>query len=701
MKRKNILKFVSLLGIGSFVMLAAASCTSATTPTPNPEPKPTPNPEPKPNPMPNPGGGDMNNPPSGGMNGGDTNPGNDGGMDNAAQQLAATRTALTNLLSSKNANVEMYSDYAKIKNDLTAAYTTAETALQNQATTLEQVKNATSTLQAAIAKAANDKKTFDDQNSDLVTAYEELKVTLQNQSIVLEKLSDPQYESIKKHITSLYHAGTLITTKTLDPSNGDKPKAEEVTSANNGIKNAINETTLTNWKNNADKFYKNFDKNKLSKDKLKSVDASNNQSQPINYSFVAFSSDLTTTSGSQTDFPNWNFAQRKVWTSEGQNGGSTILVETPISKTDVSWIYNLKGTGTKYTLDFNYYGPSTAYLYFPYKLVKTTDAAKVALQYKLNNGAQKLIQFAPSSTTTDMPSTREPTSPRSSSLELVNDQNTQTSNQTDLNSSANKTPTVADINVAKVTLTDLNFGQNTIELSLPEGDKVSPMIGNIYITSNDQNNDKVYDDIFGNTQKTIDNKKSVTVDLLTGYSLVSGWSTYVGQFKKVSTTGQAPFEETNPNYLIGFIGGSNQRLANNVSTPVRNPSTRGATRTLTIYVNAPETGEYYIKGSYLTNTARRLKLSTSSTDSSTVTITNLMKANWNTLGNFDTSNKTQTTVENSGADYNMHRTLTLKKGLNKIVVASGTNSGSGDAPYIGNLTFTLSSAANNDDSTEV
>ncbi|SYV94468.1 VlhA1.08 variable lipoprotein family protein N-terminal domain protein [Mycoplasmoides gallisepticum] len=64
MKRKNILKFVSLLGIGSFVMLAAASCTTPVNPTPNP----TPNPEPKPNPMPN--------PPSGGMNGGDTNPGN-------------------------------------------------------------------------------------------------------------------------------------------------------------------------------------------------------------------------------------------------------------------------------------------------------------------------------------------------------------------------------------------------------------------------------------------------------------------------------------------------------------------------------------------------------------------------------------------------------------------------------------------------
>ncbi|UQZ95757.1 hypothetical protein F9C22_03310 [Mycoplasmoides gallisepticum] len=76
MKRKNILKFVSLLGIGSFVMLAAASCTSATTPTPNPEPKPDP----------------MPNPPSGGMNGGNTNPGNGGGMDNSAQQLAAVKT---------------------------------------------------------------------------------------------------------------------------------------------------------------------------------------------------------------------------------------------------------------------------------------------------------------------------------------------------------------------------------------------------------------------------------------------------------------------------------------------------------------------------------------------------------------------------------------------------------------------------------
>ncbi|SYV94142.1 lipoprotein and hemagglutinin (VlhA) family protein, partial [Mycoplasmoides gallisepticum] len=163
MKRKNILKFVSLLGIGSFVMLAAASCTSATTPTPNPEPKP--------------------NPPSGGMNGGNTNPGGGQGMmDSAAQELTAARTALTSLLASKNANVEMYSDYAKIKNDLTAAYTTAKSTSDNTSAALEQVKSATSTLQTAIDKAASDKNDFNNQNADLVSAYTSLKDAVKSET---------------------------------------------------------------------------------------------------------------------------------------------------------------------------------------------------------------------------------------------------------------------------------------------------------------------------------------------------------------------------------------------------------------------------------------------------------------------------------------------------------------------------------------
>ncbi|SYV94607.1 Mycoplasma haemagglutinin, partial [Mycoplasmoides gallisepticum] len=89
----------------------------------------------------------------------------------------------------------------------------------------------------------------------------------------------------------------------------------------------------------------------------------------------------------------------------------------------------------------------------------------------------------------------------------------------------NPTPTVADINIAKVTLSNLNFGTNTIEFSVPttakEGtSKVAPMIGNMYITSNDQNQRKIYNEIFGNTSN---GSTSVTVDLLKGYSLASGW----------------------------------------------------------------------------------------------------------------------------------------------------------------------------------
>ncbi|MES3497618.1 FIVAR domain-containing protein, partial [Mycoplasmoides gallisepticum] len=182
MKRKNILKFVSLLGIGSFVMLAAASCTSATTPTPNPEPKPNPNPEPKPDPMPN--------PPSGGMMGGDTNPGNGGGMDNSAQQLSAAKTALTNLLNDQTEKVGLYNDYAKIKDQLAKAYTAAKEISDKSDATLQEVNNAKTTLETAITTAANSKTSFDEKNPKLIKAYNALKQTLKNEEAVLDGLTD-------------------------------------------------------------------------------------------------------------------------------------------------------------------------------------------------------------------------------------------------------------------------------------------------------------------------------------------------------------------------------------------------------------------------------------------------------------------------------------------------------------------------------
>ncbi|AAP56691.1 VlhA.5.06 variable lipoprotein family protein [Mycoplasmoides gallisepticum str. R(low)] len=698
MKRKNILKFVSLLGIGSFVMLAAASCTSATTPTPNPEPKP--------DPMPNPPSGGMNggntptpnpNPPSGGMNGGDNNPGNDGGMDNAAQQLAAARTALTTLINGETANLASYEDYAKIKNELTAAYETAKAVSAKTGATLNEVNEAKTTLDAAILKAASAKNDFDNKNQPLVTAYNNLKTTLQSKTTSLEGLSENKYSSIKNHLSKLFDTGSAITARTLDPTNGERPTLEKVNEANNGIKMAISFDSLKKWKNNADKF-NDFEKKPLSKTQLSTgTDSAHNQEQPANWSFAGYSVDLTTRStGNSQNLPNLNFAQRKVWTSENQPTGKTALVSSPVSSTDVSWIYSLAGEGTKYTLSFEYYGPDTAFLYFPYKLVKQADSSSVALQYSLNKTSSKLINFEPAKT---MPTnadqsengvaTTSTTEGRSSSEVLVADEVAAVNNE------MNPTPTVSDINIAKVTLSGLTFGENTIEFSVPTN-KVAPMIGNMYLTSNSGSQGKIYNEIFGNTSNSSDNSTSVTVDLLTGYSLASGWSTYIGEFKQLMDTqmGESSDSQTRkPSYLVGFIGGPGSRGLTNVDNPIESPSTRNSKRTLTIYVSAPRAGDYYISGSFIsTNTSNRLlKFSMDNNDSNSVTINVKAKSNWNALDTFNTGDMSNTNVVQN----QMMRALNLKEGVNKIVI-----SGDNHTPYIGNLTFTLNATPSSNTESE-
>ncbi len=669
-------------------MLAAASCTSATTPTPNPTPKP--------DSMPNPGGG---------MNGGNTNRGNGGGMmgDNPnpgnttpEQQLAAARKTLTDLLGTENTNVAFYADYAKIQSTLNAAYMTAKTASENTSASLENLRSASTTLQAAIDKAASDKRAFDSANQSLVTAYNNLKTTLQFKTTSLEGLSENKYSGIKNHLSKLFDRGSAITAKTLDPTSGERPTLEKVNEANNSIKMAISPESLKKWKDNADKFNE-FEKNPLSKEKLSTgTDSAHNQEQPANWSFAGYSVDLTTGSDSNSqNLPNWNFAQRKVWTSEGQQHGRTVLVSSPVSSTDVSWIYSLAGEGTKYTLTFEYYGPDTAFLYFPYKLVKQADSSSVALQYSLNKTSSKLINFEPAETVStnadeseNEVATTSTTEARSSSENLVADEVATSNNE------MNPTPTVSDINIAKVTLSGLTFGENTIEFSVPTN-KVAPMIGNMYLTSNSESQVKIYNEIFGNTSNSSDNSTSVTVDLLTGYSLVSGWSTYIGEFKQLMDTqmGTSSDSQTRkPSYLVGFIGGPGRRQLVNNSNKIQSPQTNSQQRTFTIYVNAPQDGDYYISGSYLTSDDRQLMFSSPTGDSTSsmnnVTLTIQGKRNWTTLGAFNT--QTNTNIVNpsnlSSGMQNAHTTLHLKKGLNKVVISGVSN---GDTPYIGNLTFTL------------
>ncbi|SYV94466.1 Mycoplasma haemagglutinin, partial [Mycoplasmoides gallisepticum] len=86
------------------------------------------------------------------------------------------------------------------------------------------------------------------------------------------------------------------------------------------------------------------------------------------------------------------------------------------------------------------------------------------------------------------------------------------------------TATVDSINIAKVTLSNLNFGANKIEFSVP-AEKVAPMIGNMYLTSSadEANKQKIENSIFGNSVTTENNRTIISVDALSGYSLASDW----------------------------------------------------------------------------------------------------------------------------------------------------------------------------------
>ncbi|WP_208964889.1 FIVAR domain-containing protein [Mycoplasmoides gallisepticum] len=634
MKRKNILKFVSLLGIGSFVMLAAASCT---TPTPNPTPNP--------------------NPPSGGMNGGDTNPGDGQGMMNAAsQELVAARMGLTTVFDSKAKNLGLYIDYKKTQDTLTKAYDAAKTVLDNSSSTTQNLNEAKTRLETAIRAAATSKQTFDEQHAELVKVYKELKTTLSNETATLAPYADAQYAGIKMHLSGLYDAGKVITTKTLEPVEGDPLTADAVMMANTKIVEAIKDEVLNPQKENATKLADSFFKQVLVKEKITGVEEAHNKAQPANYSFVGYSVDITGTATGQTSIPNWDFAQRTIFTngdeprsvSNTPADGQTMA--QPLS--NVSWIYSLAGTGAKYTLDFTYYGPSTGYLYFPYKLVNASDQVKLGLEYKLNDAT-------------------EPSAITFGSEQTMN----------------GKTPTVNDINVAKVTLANLNFGSNKIEFSVP-AEKVSPMIGNMYLSSSPNNWNKIYDDIFGNSVTTKNNRTIISVDALNGYSLASDWSTFIAEYSGAGLTLDNQNVSNQKYYLIGYVGGTSSR--NDMMVPKNNVqkfplASNTSNRNYIFYVNAPKAGAYYIKGVFASRDPRDLKFSTGDMSSNNVTIKQLSTENLTTLRTFDTSATTGATRDTTVSD---RKTLTLVEGLNKIVV-SGATANIGSAPNFGYLEFIL------------
>ncbi|QMT98432.1 FIVAR domain-containing protein [Mycoplasma tullyi] len=631
MKRRNILKFVSLLSAGSFVMLAAASCTQPNNTNQNPNSGSTP-----------------------------TTP------TDPSQELAAAKTALSLLLDTKNQNIQMYVDYAKIQDTLIKAYDTAKDVLDDTASTTQNLKDATTVLESAISTAEKAKTDFDTKNSALVTAYNSLKESLKVEDTILASVEEANYSAIKENLVALYSQAKAIVKTTLDPITGNIPQAKSVMDISQPLANAIMRNNA--WKQNADNLVNSFIKQTLVKKDLTGV--SQTAEQPGNYSFVGYSVDV--------DNANWSFAKRQVWSSLVDHLAPAVADDenkpvTPL--TDVSWIYSLAGDNAKYTLNFRYFGAQqqTAYLYFPYKLVKTGDSSTVGLQYSLNGGEAQQISFAESSGAGASDDSGGESQAMPSSAHM------------------NSTPTVDDIKVAKIALSNLKFNSNTVEFSVPSG-KVAPMIGNMYITSSDkvENKDKIYSDMFGNTYNKETDPTAVTVDLLKGYSLATSYNIFVQQFKNLM---QDNNQISKPVYLVGFIGGAQTRFQNKMISEFTNskdnPNKNDGERTFTIYVNAPQAGNYYISGSYITTQREPRSVRFEAKDKSTnsVAITVMSDTNFETLKTFDTSSTLTTVISQ-----NSNKTLNLQKGLNKIVITSVDGK---DTPFIGNLTFTLMGEAAN------
>ncbi|WGG25059.1 hypothetical protein P0D28_01870 [Mycoplasmoides gallisepticum] len=620
-KKRIILKTISLLGTTSFLSIGISSCMSITK--------------------------------------------KDAKPNNGQTQLQAARMELTDLINAKARTLASLQDYAKIEASLSSAYSEAETVNNNLNATLEQLNMAKTNLESAINQANTDKTTFDNEHPNLVEAYKALKNTLEQRGTNLEGLSSTSYNQIRNNLVDLYNKASSLITKTLDPLNEEMLlDSNEITTANKNINNTL--STINEQKTNADALANSFIKEVIQNNKQSFVGMfTNTNVQPSNYSFVAFSADVTPV--------NYKYARRTVWDGDGPS--SRILANTN-SITDVSWIYSLAGTNTKYQFSFSNYGPSTGYLYFPYKLVKTADANNIGLQYKLNNGNVQQVEFATSTSAN--------------------------------NTTANPTPAVDEIKVAKIVLSGLRFGQNTIEFSVPNGtEKVAPMIGNIYITSsNDEANKKqIYDSIFGNSVTTENNRTIISVDALNGYSLASDWSTYIAEYSGAGLTLNNENKADEKFYLIGFVGGTSERNINSITNQAEEnvhklPSsvTNQNSRTYTFYVNAPKAGAYYIKGVFASRDRRDLKFSTGDMSSnSNVTVKQLSTGNLTTtLKTFDTSATAGSTkVTTDPAD---RKTLTLVEGLNKIVVSGTTNEN--HAPFVGNLTFTLNNVQTTSDTSE-
>ncbi|MDC4181757.1 hypothetical protein [Mycoplasma bradburyae] len=613
-KTKKLLQLSFSLGFLATTALVATSCKQPATVAPKPA-----------NPMQagNGSGSGITTPGSGET----TQPGNGSGSGTGATTPDNTeaKTQLESVIISEMQKLAMYDDYSTIKSTLAQAYNNAKAIVNKSGVTNDELTSAKSALEAAINKANNDKTKFDSDNIELVNAYKALKEKVASEQTSLALITESKYNPIKEYIANLFTQAKTIISDTLQANN--KPDAANITNLKNNIYSVISK--LAEEKQKLDE-YLNFKLFKIS-DEMFSGDFKYTKKSANAQKIVGFSSDFNNDVDSGAGATQWRSAYRII--DKDETNSEQV--------TNVRWIYSLETqTGenkmpASFDISFEYYGGKTATLYLPYKLVKANQSNdNISLKYKLNDNE-----------------------------ELKN---------VDVSKAK-----VDSIEVAKVQLTGLNFGNNKISF-MTESGKSAPMIGNIYIAANDTTADAVYNNIFGNQIDSM-NPNKITVDFAKGYGLANKGFRVISGSSNVSTnitkfTGKLePSEVSSTYYLIGYLG----RYAPN------SPNNDANVRSYTFYVNVPVTGSYNISGYYNSGEDGRglsfWKESFGATGEGNEAKFDIPRtANWtDTLKSFNENQKT------SGS----WGSLNLTKGLNKIIV-SGKNKNK-EAPNLGNVTFTL------------
>ncbi|MDC4182793.1 Vmc-like lipoprotein signal peptide domain-containing protein [Mycoplasma bradburyae] len=602
-KTKKLLQLSFSLGFLATTALVATSCNQPKTVTP----KPT-----NPTPM---------QPGNGSGSGTTTTPGigetmqlgngSGSGTGTTTADNSEAKNQLKALIDGKDAKLAMYDDYSMIKTTLANAYATAKTIDDKADATKDELTTAKTTLETAISKAATDKTKFDNTNKSLVDTFISLKMTFKSINLTdsLSTLGDDSiYDGIRNNVNKKYNAVKSIIDSGVQR---EGLKETDLSVASEALISSISK--IEEEKNDVKK-YTSF---KLFKIEDKNFKGSNLYSSlsPSTQSIVAYSQDFNNSeSGKQ-----WKYAKRMV--EENADNSDNL--------TDVRWIYNLNSqttanntTPASYEVGFTYYGGSNATLYFPYKLIKEEDKSKLSLKYKLNDN---------------------------------------TINDVDVSQAK-----VDEISVAKIDLTDLNFGENKIAFSTEMG-KAAPMMGNIYIASTDKTSDEVHNDIFGNKVDFVNNKQ-ITVDLVKGYGLANRDTT---KFKKINAMveGDVMNQTQNENYVIENLGG---KYSSSVSTSKEN------IQFYSFYVNAPEQGTYDISGLYSSNQNLEMFFWRDKYDNPP------KKAKFQ---NLNSANKIKVFNSNMNSVASNPSSMELVKGLNKIVVSGGTPQT--NAPNLLNVTFTL------------